>query len=174
MSTNLFVTLTNNVKTLVQAISASVGAGDANKIVATGADGRIDSTLLPTGLGADSKVVVASEALSAGDFVNIHDVAGAANVRKASAVDATKPAHGFVANNFASAASATVFFEGSNSAVSGRTAGVQYVLSNVTPGGSVAIGSFVPATGNIVQTLGVATSATEINAEIDGSYVVIG
>lgn len=173
MSTNVFLTLINNVRTLVTAIASSAGAADADKIVATGADGRLDSTLMPTGFGADSKAIVASETLAAGDYVNIHDVAGTANVRKASAVDATKPAHGFVLNGFAAAASATVFFEGANTGVTGKTAGIQYVLSNVTPGLTVAVSAFVPATGNIVQTVGVATGATEINTEI-GESITIG
>lgn len=173
MATNRFLTIINNVRQLVTAISASVGVGDANKIIATGADGRIDGTLMPVGIGADSKLVTASEALAAGDFVNIFDNAGTANARKASAVDATKPAHGFVLNNVASAAQATVLFEGSNTALTGLTAGTQYLLSNTVPGGVLSVSALVPAAGNIVQTLGVATGATEINAELSNNYVVI-
>lgn len=173
MSTNVFLTLINNVRTLVTAIASSAGAGDANKVVATGADGKLDSTLMPTGFGGDSKTIIASETLAAGDYVNVFDAAGTANVRKASAVDATRPAHGFVLNGFAAAASATVFFEGANTAVTGKVSGTQYVLSNITPGAVVTVAAFVPAAGNIVQTVGVATGATEINTEIS-TYVLIG
>ncbi len=171
MATNRFLTIVNNVRTLVTAISASVGVGDANKIVATNASGVIDSTLLPPGVGANTKLIEASEALTAGDYVNIHNSSGA-KVRKADATDNTKPAHGFVLNNVSSAAMATVYFDTINSARTGLTPGTMYVLSKTVPGGVTALGAFVEAAGNIVQQLGIAISATEIETSIQ-SYDTI-
>lgn len=174
MAAKTFMTLVNNVRTLVTAITTSAGASDADKILATNAAGVLDPTFLPPGIGADAKSIIASETLTAGDFVNIHDNTGTANVRKASAVDGTKPAHGFVLDNTTATNAVTVFFEGANSALTGLTSGTQYVLSKTTPGGVTAIGSFVPAVGNIVQPLGAASGATEINAQISNTYTVIG
>ena len=52
--------------------AASAGASDAGKLVALDAAGRINTTMMPTGIGADTAIIVASEALSAGDLVNIY------------------------------------------------------------------------------------------------------
>lgn len=166
MALQKFLSIVNGVTREIVALVSSTGATDANKIVQTGADGRLDATLMPVGIGADTKSVLASEALSAGDWVNLYDNAGTTNVRKASAADATKPAHGFVKDNVASGSQATVYFEGPNSSLTGLTAGTTYVLSAATPGAVVAQSAAPAADGNILQVLGVATEATEINTEI--------
>lgn len=50
------------------------------------ASGRLDSSVMPVGIGADTATIQTSEALASGDYVNIHDdVAGAFRVRKADA-----------------------------------------------------------------------------------------
>lgn len=165
MAVRQFLTIINGVKQRVNAIIASAGAGDANKIVATGPDGRLDSTLMPAGLGADSLIVQASEALAAGDFVNIHDVSGSARVRKASAADATRPAVGFVLAGVASGSNATVLFEGTNTSLSGLTIGANYMLSPTTPG-AVVLATTALTAGQVYQTLGSAVAATSISTEI--------
>jgi hypothetical protein len=73
---------------------------------------------MPTGIGADTASITASEALAAGDLVNIYDSTGA-KCRKADASTSGKEAHGFVLAAVESAASATVYFEGSNTQVTG-------------------------------------------------------
>jgi hypothetical protein len=166
-----FLTLIGNKISEVAGLVASAGAADAGKIPALDANGRIDQSMMPVGIGADTKLIVTSEALTAGDFVNIYDVSGTATCRKASAADATKPAHGFVLDNVSSAANATVYFEGPNTALTGLTAGTTYVLSATTPGGVVALASAPGAAGNVLQTLGVATAATEVNVEIGNPIV---
>lgn len=145
----------------IETIAVQVGGGgSADKIPSLDAAGRLDASMMPTGIGADTAVITTSEALSAGDFVNIHNVAGA-RVRKADASAAGKEAHGFVLAAFGSGASATVFFEGTNTQVTGLTAGVQYLsatpgLATLTP----------PATaGQVVQRIGLAVSATALNFE---------
>jgi hypothetical protein len=161
-----FLALVANKITEVAALLTSAGAGDAGKIPALDSSGRLDDSFMPVGIGADTKAIVTSEALTAGDFVNIYDVAGTATCRKASAADATKLAHGFVLDNVSSAANATVYFEGANTGVTGLTAGTTYVLSASTPGAVVALASAPAADGNVLQVLGVATATTEINVEI--------
>lgn len=174
MASNKPLHLENGVPTEVPAISSSTGAVDANKLVATGANGRIDESILPPGVGADIKIIEASESLAAGDFVTIHDVSGSARVRKADASDGVAgQAHGFVRDSVASAANATVYFEGPNDQLSGLTAGVTYVLSHTTPGGVVALSEASSTAGHILQVVGYATEETEINAEI-GKPIVRG
>jgi hypothetical protein len=139
--------------------AASAGAADAGKIVQLDAQGKLDSTLLPTGIGADTQQIVASEALTAGDFVNIHNNTGA-KARKADATTPGKEAHGFVLATVTSGSNATVYFEGTNNQVTGQTPGIVF-LSAATPGQAVAA---APATaGQFVQQIGLATSATTIN-----------
>lgn len=141
---------------------ASSGSGDAGKLVALASTGRLDDSLLPTGVGAETATVSASEALGAGDFVNIWSSAGAFKARRADGSTTGKEAHGFVLAAVLSGSNATVYLAGINNSVTGATPGVQY-LSDVVAGGFV---SSAPAgTGKTVQRLGVAVSATEIAFE---------
>jgi hypothetical protein len=118
--------------------------------------------MMPTGIGADTTVIAASEALSAGDYVNIWDDAGTPKVRKADA-STVKPADGFVKDACSSGANATVYHEGANGQHTGLTGGARYFLSSTTPGG---VTTTPPsASGSIVQFIGKATSATSINFE---------
>lgn len=72
------------------------GAPSADKVPSLDANGRLDVTMMPSGVGADTSVVVASGALAAGDFVNLFNDGGTAKVRKADASSNVAPAHGFV------------------------------------------------------------------------------
>lgn len=141
---------------------SSIGAGDAGAVVALDSTGRIDTTMMPVGLGADLANVVTSEDLSAGDFVNIYDNGGTPTVRKADATTAGKESDGFVLAATTSPASAAVYFAGTNDQVSGQTIGATVFLQ-ITAGLS---GVTVPsASGNVVQRLGRALSATAISFE---------
>lgn len=140
-------------------INASV-TSSANKIAKLDASGKLDVTVMPTGIGADTASIVASEALAAGDLVNIWNNGGTANVRKADASVAGKEAMGFVLTAFASAATATVYFEGTNTQVTGQTPGRAY-LSATTAGKSTATAP--SAAGQVVQVVGYCTSATALN-----------
>ena len=142
-------------------INATV-TSSPNKTAKLDASGKLDSSVMPTGIGADTAVIVASEALADGDLVNIWNNAGTANVRKADANSSGKEAHGFVLAAVASSASATVYFEGTNSHCTGLTPGIQF-LSSSTPGKSAA--SAPTGTGKIVQNVGIAINATTINFE---------
>lgn len=144
---------------IVNSKTTSAGAGDSGKIPALDASGRIDTSMMPVGIGADTATITASEALAAGAFVNIWSNAGAFAVRNADATVVGKEAHGFVLSAVASGAAATVYFEGSNTAVTGMTPGVVYLATTAGTGTATA----PSATGNVVQRIGFATSATVVN-----------
>lgn len=153
----------------VLGIATSAGAGDAGKIPQLDGTGRLDASLMPVGIGADTAVMVASEALAAGDVVNVWNNAGTRNVRKADGTAEGKEAHGFVSSAFSASASATVFFEGRITGLTGLTIGGRYYLST-TPGAATA--TPLAATGNVDQFLGNAVSATEINFEPDDGVTI--
>ena len=143
----------------VEFLVTSTGASDAGKGVATDATGRLDSSVMPVGIGADTSSIIASEALSAGNFVNIYNNACIANARKTDATTSGKEVHGFVLAAVASGASATVYFNGTNTAVTGATPGNVFLATTA--------GSFTSTApsgaGNVVQYIGCAVSATAIN-----------
>lgn len=140
-------------------INASA-TSSANKIVKMDGTGRIASGILPIGIGADTVDIVASEALAAGDLVNIYNNASVANCRKADGSTTAKEAHGFVLAAVISTGTATVYFEGTNTQATGLTPGRQY-LSATTAGKSSIT---APSTaGQTVQIVGFATSATAFN-----------
>lgn len=142
-------------------VQSSAGAGNAGNIPALDSTGRLDPSMMPTGVVADTASVTASEALSAGDFVNVYNSSGA-KCRKADASTSGKEADGFVLAAVISSGTALVYFEGTNTQVTGATPGTVF-LSDTVPGGTT---STAPVgSGKIVQRLGVATSATAINYE---------
>lgn len=135
------------------------GSGSEDKIPSLDSAGRLDTTMMPTGIGADTQLIEASESLSAGDLVNIWNDGGTPKVRKADATSSGKEAHGFVIAAVTSGANATVYFEGNNEQVTGLTAGKLYLSS--TAGG---VSNTAPSsTGNVVQVVGFATAAASMN-----------
>jgi hypothetical protein len=148
-------------------INATVTSA-ANKTVKTDGSGKLDVSLMPTGVGVDASTITTSEALAAGDFVNIWNSTGA-KARKADAATAGKHAMGFVLSAFASAAPATVYFEGTNTQVTGQTPGDVFLSTTAGAATSVA----PSAAGNIVQPIGVATSATSINFQYNRPITLV-
>lgn len=132
-------------------------------VVKTKADGTIDESILPTGIGADVKNLPASEALVAGDLVNVWDDAGTAKLRKADASVEGKEAHGFIKAGVATGATASMYMEGRIVGLSGLTPGARMFLS------ASAAGAATPtppsAATNVVQCIGVAVSSSEIDFE---------
>ena len=153
---------------IVNSVGTSAGAGDSGKLPSLDGSGRLDNSFMPVGIGADTAAIATSETLAAGDFVNIWDSTGA-KVRKADATTVGKEAHGFVLSAFTHPTTATVYFEGTNTAVSGKTPGVQFLQTTAGTSGSTAPSS----SGNVVQKLGVATSATTINFEPQQPIVLV-
>jgi hypothetical protein len=175
---------------MVAAITSSAGAADAEKIVATaagtgviadslmnaattgtgvvvktdGVTGKLDASILPTGVGPDVKVLVASEALSAGNLVNVWDDGGTEKVRKADATAEGKEANGFVLAGVLLGGNASVYLEGTITGLAGLTRGARYALA--TTAGGVVLATAAPSTaGNVAQVVGVALSATELSFE---------
>jgi hypothetical protein len=161
--TDKFVVFTSDGDlTEVAPITTSSGASDANKLVATGPDGRFDITLMSVGVGSDAFTAVAAEALSAGDFVSLIASSG---VAKANLADWTngRRAVGFVTSAVTTGSTATIYPLGE----------VNASLSSLTPGGYYWLGAngAVRATsgvgvadnvGYLCQRLGIALSATEL------------
>jgi hypothetical protein len=143
---------------IINSKANSSGAADAGKVAALDGSGRLDPTMMPVGIAADTGIIVASEALNAGDFVNIWNSAGA-KARKADATIAGKEAHGFVLSAVANAGNATVYFEGMNTAVTGQTPGNVFLATTAGQAAAAA----PSAAGNVVQRIGFAASATSIN-----------
>lgn len=144
---------------VVESISQTAGAADADKLVRTGTNGKLDPSVMPAGAGADVLTVTASEDLSGGDFVNIT----ATGVRKADAATAGKEADGFVLDAVMMGQPASVYFEGRNTGLTGLTVGARYYLSATTPG--TVTDTPPAASGNVVQFLGRASEATSIAFE---------
>lgn len=152
--------LKNNAGTITEesSIATSAGAGDATKIPHLDGSGRLDNSFMPVGIGADTQAIATSETLTAGDWVNVWNSTGA-KVRKADATTSGKEAHGFVLSAFTHPTTATVYFEGTNTAVTGQTPGVIFLATTAGQGTSTAPSS----AGNVVQRVGFATSATSVN-----------
>lgn len=149
-------------QSIINGAVTSSGAPSSGKVPVADVTGRIDQSFMPVGIGPETGPLVASEALADGDFVNVWNDAGTPKVRKADASTTGKEASGFVMAAVASAAVAVVFFESTNTHLSGMTAGKRY-LSATVPGGSQATAP--TGSGQIVQQLGVAFSATELTFE---------
>ena len=146
--------------TIVNSKTTSAGAGDSGKLPALDAAGKLDNSFMPTGIGADTASIVTSEDLAAGNLVNIYDVAGTPTARKADATT-DKRAHGFVLAAVTAPAAATVYFEGSNTGVTGLTAGTQFLATTA----GLCTTTAPSGAGNIVQGVGVATAAGVLNFE---------
>lgn len=155
---------------MLNAKSGSAGAADASKIVARDGSGRIAMSDMPVGIGADTATIQTSEALAAGNWVNVHDGgSGAFRVRKADATTEGKEVHGFVLAAAASGAQAEVYFEGTNTQVTGQKPGKVFLQTTAGLGGDTA----PTGAGNVVQCVGIAVSATAVNFEA-GIVIVRG
>lgn len=108
-------------------------------------------------------IIPAFEDLEAGDFVTIADIGGA-KARKALASGLDRRAHGYVLTDVVAGSDAIIHFEGLNTRVTQLTPGAMQFLSATLPGGTTEMAPSVP--GQIVQTLGIAASATAINFEL--------
>lgn len=152
----------------VIATVTSGGVVDDGKIVALGSDGRLDSSVLPVGVGIETKSIQASENLGAGNLVNIWNSGGEFRVRKADATAAGKEAQGFVLSSVLSGQTAQVYLEGTVTGLTGLTPG-RYYLST-TPG---EITPTPPSnTGNVVQYVGNAVSTSELTFEATDGVIL--
>jgi len=142
-------------------LTVSGGSSDAGKTIGTDLNGKIDMSLMPSGIGADTTTLLASESLNIGDFVNIWDDAGTIKVRKADNSDSTKVANGFVKVAVASGSNAVIYTEGDNDTLTGLAVGTRYFL-----GVTGSYTSTVPTIlGSIIQSLGTVKNPTTIRFE---------
>lgn len=141
------------------AIATSAGAGDASKLAKLDSSGRFDASFMPAGVAAEVVTATASEALSAGDLVNLYSNAGTLNARKADGSAAGKPADGFVIAAVSNAATATVYLDDAiMTGLSGLTVGSDVFLSTTAAGQTT---STVPSgAGKVAQLVGKALTAT--------------
>ena len=160
MSVKRFLRYLNGKPSESDALQASTGVSDADKIVATGADGKLDVSLMPSSITVQTKIAPASEDLAAGDLINLWDDSGAVKARLADA-STSRPAHGYIKAGALTGANATVYLEGVNDQLSGLVAG------DVWLGESGAVTQTAPASGSggISQLVGTALSATEMDFE---------
>jgi hypothetical protein len=149
---------------LVEATVVSSGVLNSGDIVALDGSGRLDLSVLPVGVGPDTYAGIAAENLASGDFVYINS---SAEVAKASAGVSGVPARGFVLDAFNASATALVYFEGRNTALSGLTPGSNYFLSDSTPGAvtSTPVAEGAANAGKKHQRVGDAVTATTLNFE---------
>jgi hypothetical protein len=97
----------------------SSGSAQSGKIPALGTDGKLDASLIPSGVGGDSNVqsVTVTESVSAGDWVNFYNNGGSLAARKALAGDTSKPAHAFVLTSAGSGTSVNANLGGTNTKI---------------------------------------------------------
>lgn len=138
----------------------SAGAANAGDMVALGTDGHLDESVLPVGVGANVVTATASEAISAGRFVNLYDNGGVLSMRLADNSNG-RPAWGYVRASVAISEAGSAY----------RLNTVNAHLSTLTPGANYWLGT----AGNVIDTpldpdvdtgvdqyLGLAASATEL------------
>lgn len=163
------IQLISGILTEVEGTVISTGVAEAGDLVALDSTGKLDISVLPVGIGADTASILASENLSAGDYVNIWNNGGTANIRLADNSN-SRPAHGFVLAVVTSGNNGTVYFEGSNTQLSGLTIGARYYLD--TAGNATATAPTIGGGAAISQLLGIAISATAVNTDIDDHVVL--
>lgn len=144
---------------LREVIAPQVGGGGAeNLIPALDASGRLDVTMMPTGVGAETSTLTAFGTLAAGDLVNVFNDAGTMKVRKADGSSGVAPANAFVLDAYVALDSAVVYWFGLNNQVTGLTPGLHYL--STTPGASNHVAP--SASTNIVQRIGWAVNSTTL------------
>lgn len=158
------------IATEVLGIQTSAGAGNAGDVAVLDDNGRFDTSMMPAGFGAETKSITASEALAAGDFVNIWNSTGV-KVRKADATNIAKKAHGYVLAAVSSSATATVYYGNLNNQLTGKTIGANQWLSETTPGATQETAP--SAAGSICQLLGVADATTEMLVNIHAPFQLV-
>ncbi len=151
--------------TQVPAVDTGGTAAAAGKVIAADSTGRLDPSLLPTGVGADTFSGTAAEALAAGDMVAITS----GGIRKASAGTTGSDVDGFVLSAVTNGGTALVYLEGRNTALTGLTVGARYYLSETA--GQVTA-TPVSGAGKKHQYLGRAITTSSLAFEPDDSIVL--
>jgi hypothetical protein len=174
------IDLTTGRLTQQQAVDVG-GSGNAGKIVALNSAGFVDPTMLTDSGGGGSTInVIADVNLSPGDWVNIFYTSSQRRARKATATDATIPAHAFVQDTISATSSGLAYLDTINpycvrGSLTTSDIGKRVFLS--TTGGSYTL-TPPSTTGNLIQVLGVivdvntTSNLVQVDAEINDGYVV--
>jgi len=147
-----------------EATGATGGAGDANKVPNLDANGKLVLAMMPDGVGADTIVLPAGEALSANEMVNIYNDAGTIKCRLIDAGTNKYAAHGYVTATVDSGNDATVYLGGSLTGLTINATDVgKRAFASETPGAY----TFTPVsgTGKMHQIVGIASSTTVLRFE---------
>jgi len=154
-----FVDLVGGVLT-VRSATASGGAGNANQVVALDGTGAIDASMLGGTFVASLDVsVVVTASIGAMVYIN-----SAGKIALAVASSLATQAQGFIKDNVSVGETATVYFSGENTNLSGLTIGAPVFLD------AAAIGKVTlaaPGNPNMDQPLGFAVSATQLHFRPD-------
>jgi hypothetical protein len=160
-----FIRINNGILTETQAAQTST----PNAIPALDGTGKLPVDMLPVGTGAAAYVLPASQALAAGDLVNIWNDDGVAKVRKADNGALATRAHGFVTAAVNNGANATIYTDWTLTK-SALTAGANYFLG--TAGNTILAAALPTAANAIIQVIGFAVNATTIDIEIADPVVL--
>lgn len=154
-------------RTTYEGVVSSSGAADAGEFPVLDGQGKLDSSVLPNGVGADAVSATAGEDLNSGDFVYFNSIG---NVLKADATAIGKQARGYVIAGVTNGSQATVYFDDTNGVLTGLTPGATYYLSPTTPG---AVTETAPTLSTqIVQRLGFASNATTLHTDIEQPVIL--
>lgn len=151
-----------------QPLSTSAGAGSSGLLAQLDSTGRFDASFMPVGVTADVYNANANGAISAGDLCYV-DSGGL--IARATGAVSGHPAIGFSLTAVTTGNPATIYFSGSNTAVSGLTQGSRYYLSDTTAGGIVS--TPVTGSGKLHQYVGIALTATRLIFDRSEDAVVL-
>ncbi|KTT33810.1 hypothetical protein SB18R_03220 [Pseudomonas oryzihabitans] len=169
MAVKRFLRMVNGRLQQIAGVVVSSGSSNAGDLVALGDNGRLDDSVMPAGVGANTQPLVASGAIGAGKFVNFfQDSSTSPSTLKMRLADNSngRVAHGFVLSAVADAATGIAYpMDAVNSALSGLSPGVEYYLG--TSGGIITpaldeTASANQGVGKVSQYVGIAKSATEL------------
>lgn len=155
--------------TEVQPVASSAGAGDAGKMIQLDSNGLLDSSLMPSGIGADQKSGTSNGTITIRDLCYVET---AGTIARASAAAAGNQCIGWATSSVATANPVIIQLEGKISGLSGLTPGARYFLSDVTPGGLL-IAPGPTGAGKLAQYVGTAVSATELDFEPDDAILLV-
>lgn len=155
-----YLALVAGKKKEIEATVTSGGVANAGDIPALDSGGHLSATVMPSGIGPEAVTITAAEAISQWDLINIYLDGATLKGRKADGGTNKYVAHAYAPAAIDSAAEGTVYSDGWITGV-GLTPGADYYLDNVA--GAYCLAAAIPAsTGEIVQKIGYAVSATQL------------
>ena len=160
MATTKFLSLVLGRITEIVPEVISQGISSAGKLLALGADGRLDASVMPIGIGQNTQTATAVDSIPAGSVVSLFNNSNTTFMRRADGTSVGKEAHAFVKEAVAQNALGTAYLPGNVlTGLTSLTPGLRYYLST-TPGTVQA--TPLSATGNVHQLIGVASNTTSL------------